>query len=80
MSTRESLKRELIDEINRRLARDNAQMTPIVQDAARLSLIGQDHYYYMITTCYFGLILMVVSQKETSWLRHSKMRLFERKC
>jgi hypothetical protein len=48
MSSRELFKHELIDEIKRQLAQDNAPLTPIVQDSARLALICQKHYYNML--------------------------------
>jgi hypothetical protein len=45
---RESLKCELIAEIKRQLARDDAPLTPNVQDAVRLALICQKPYYNML--------------------------------
>jgi predicted nucleotide-binding protein len=48
MTIRESHKRELIELINQQLAQDNPQLTPIVQDAARLALICREPYYYML--------------------------------
>jgi predicted nucleotide-binding protein len=48
MTIRESDKRRLIELINQQLAQDNPQLTPIVQDAARLALICREPYYYML--------------------------------
>lgn len=47
-ATKEQEKRKRIELINQQLAQDNPPLTPIVQEAARLALICDEFYYYML--------------------------------
>ena len=54
MDMREAEKRKLIELINQELAKDNPHLTMIVQDAARLAKLSNNHYYYMLFSAHVG--------------------------
>jgi hypothetical protein len=81
IAMRELQKRELIEVIKQQLTQDNPPLTPIVHDAARLALICQEYYYYMLFQAHLngalpkGEYLASAFQEET--LREKVSKAFE---